>query len=137
MSEQNNVQKLKSERVQKPETRKRRLPPPDDGVGAGQALTQHRVQERLKSERVQQRLKRMQGWRLQSGGRALDRVRQFPDEAVAASYLAYASLLAGRSGHPLRASVVGNQVVLVLLGRSARPGAGITEEVLDLAEQLG
>jgi pterin-4a-carbinolamine dehydratase len=132
MNEQTTIQELKSERVQKPELKKR-LPRPDDS--AGLALSQSRMLERLKSERVQSRLKRMPGWKTQAGGKAIDRVREFPDALVAASYLAFAALLARQSGQPLRVSMVGNTVVVALPGRTGRPG--LTEEVLDLAEQLG
>lgn len=117
MNEKDTVQKLKAERVAAP--------------------TPVQAQQRLKSERVQKRLKRLPGWRLQSGGKAVDRVRQFPDAQVASSYLAYAALLASQAGQPLQASVNGQTVVVALPGRSTRPGGGITEEVLDLAEQLG
>ena len=139
MNEQNTVQELKSERVQGPESKesKKRLPRPDETIGAEVLLTSSRAQQRLKSERVQSRLKRMPGWKMQQGGKAIDRVRKFPDPLVAASYLAFAALLARQSGQPLRASVVGNTIVIALPGRSKRPGDGITEDVMNLAEQLG
>ena len=117
MSEQTTIQELKSERVQKPELKKR-LPRPDDSAGSEPALSQSRMLERLKSERVQSRLKRMQGWRM------------------AASYLAFAALLARQAGLPLRASVTGNTIQIALSG-SAKRAEGVTEKVLDLAEQLG
>jgi pterin-4a-carbinolamine dehydratase len=97
-------------------------------------LTPAQAQQRLKAERVQTRLKRMPSWRMQSGGKAIDRVRQFPDPLTAASYLAFAALLARQSGQPLRATVNGNTIMVALPGRSSK---GLTEEVLDLAEQLG
>jgi len=133
------VQELKAERVQEElmALKKKRQARPDDTISAGMALTRNQLQGRLKAERVQLRLKRMPGWRMQSGGKAIDRARQFPDALVAASYLAFAALLARQAGQPLRASVVGSTIVLALPGRSTRPGEGITEEVLDLAEQLG
>ena len=133
MNEQTTIQELKSERVQKPELKKR-LPRPDDSAGSGLALSRSRMLERLKSERVQSRLKRMPGWKT-SGGKSIDRVREFPDTLVAASYLAFAALLARQAGQPLRVSMVGNAVVVALPGRANRPG--LTEEMLDLAEQLG
>lgn len=135
MNEQKAVQELKSERVQEPAL-KRRVVRPDDGAGVQMPLTQSQAQERLKSERVQSRLKRMQGWRTQPGGKAIDRVREFPDPLVAAVYLAFAALLARQSGLPLRASVTGSAILVALTG-SKRAGGGLTEEVLDLAEQLG
>jgi len=134
MNEQNTVQKLKAERVQSPALQKK---PPRAAAAIGAVPTQSQAQQRLKAERVQTRLKRLPGWQMQSGGKAIDRVRHFPDEQVAASYLAYAALLAGQRGQPLQAAVNGSTVVVALPGRSTRPGGGITEDVLDLAEQLG
>ncbi|HKH49583.1 MAG TPA: hypothetical protein VKM72_33395 [Thermoanaerobaculia bacterium] len=136
MNEQQTVQKLKSERVQGP-ARKKRLPRPDDLGLASPAPTQIQIQRRLKSERVQSRLKRLPEWRMQSGGKAIDRMRKFPDALVAASYLAYAALLARQMGQRLWVAMNGTTLSLVLPGRFRRPGEGITEEVLDLAEQLG
>jgi pterin-4a-carbinolamine dehydratase len=101
------------------------------------AVSRSQAQERLKAERVQLRLKRMQGWKMLAAGKAIDRVRQFPDPLVASSYLAFASLLARQVNQPLRVSVVGSTIVLALTGRSKGPDRGITEGVLDLAEQLG
>lgn len=134
MNVQTAVQELKAERVQGPAALKRQMAQVDDAIGKGMALTQNRAQERLKAERVQLRLKRMPGWTMQSSGKAIDRAREFPDPLVAASYLAFAALLARQSGQPLRASLVGTNIVLALTGRAKD---GITEEVLDLAEQLG
>ncbi len=134
MNEQTAVQELKAERVQGQSTLKRQLAKPDDAIGREMALTRSRVQERLKAERVQLRLKRMQGWKMQSTGKAIDRARQFTDPLVAASYLAFAALLARQAGQPLRASVQGATIILALPGRSKE---GLTEAVLDLAEQLG
>jgi pterin-4a-carbinolamine dehydratase len=134
MNKQENVQQLKSERVQQPALRKALRP---TEAGFRPAPTPVQAQQRLKAERVQSRLRRLPGWKIQSGGKAIDRVRQFRDPQVAASYLAYAALLASQSGQPLQAVVNGQTVILVLPGRSMRPGAGITEDVLELAEQLG
>lgn len=136
MNEQQSVQELKSERVQGP-ARKKRLPRPDDLGVANPAPTRSQIQRRLKSERVQSRLKRMPDWRMQSGGKAIDRVREFPDALVAASYLAYAALLARQMDQRLWVAMNGSTLSMVLPGRSTRTGGGITEEVLNLAEQLG
>jgi hypothetical protein len=139
MNVQKTVQKLKSERVQKPaaQTKKKRLPPPDDTLGNVMAGLQSQAQQRLKSERVQLRLKRMPGWRMQPGGRAIDRVRQISDPLAAALYLAFAGVLARQSNQPLRVLMTGSTICVALTGRSASPGDGLTNDVLDLAEQLG
>jgi pterin-4a-carbinolamine dehydratase len=144
MSKQNTVQnlkavqELKSERVQEESLAlMRKRVKGQDAVGAAMAVTRSQAEQRLKSERVQSRLKRMQGWKMQAGGKAIDRARQFPDALVAASYLAFASLLARQAGQPLRVSANGGTIVIALTGRSKGLNKGITEEVLDLAEQLG
>lgn len=137
MSTMNATQELKSERVQKPVVAARkRVVRPDDQGGAAVSLTRSQVEDRLKSERVQLRLKRMQGWKMQKGGKAIDRVREFPDALVAASYLAFAALLARQAGLPLRASVNGSTIQIAVSG-SVRRAEGVSEAVLDLAEQLG
>jgi pterin-4a-carbinolamine dehydratase len=135
MNTMNAAQELKSERVQEPVSRKR-VTRPDDLGRAETALTRSQMEQRLKSERVQSRLKRMQGWRMQKGGKAIDRVRSFPDALVAASYLAFAALLARQAGLPLGASVTGNTIQITVSGSTKR-AEGVTEKVLDLAEQLG
>ncbi|HKH46371.1 MAG TPA: hypothetical protein VKM72_17055 [Thermoanaerobaculia bacterium] len=121
--------------TQEPVLRKRVVRPDDQGR-AVMAVTGKRGEERLKSERVQLRLKRLPGWKMQPGGNAIDRVRHLPDALSAAAYLAFAALLARQLGLPLQASVQGGRIGLALSGPS-KSAAGITEEVLDLAEQLG
>jgi pterin-4a-carbinolamine dehydratase len=139
MTEQNTVQELKSERVQEESLAlmRKRVLGQDDTVGAAMAVTRGQAEERLKSERVQSRLKRLPGWKMLREGKAIDRVRKFEDPLVAASYLAFASLLARQVRQPLRVSVADGNIVLALTGRSKGPDKGITDAVLDLAEQLG
>jgi pterin-4a-carbinolamine dehydratase len=134
---ESNVQQLKAERVQEELTAPKRMARSGDDVGTAMPLAENQASQRLKAERVQLRLQRMHGWKMQSEGKAIDRVRQFPDPLVAASYLAFAGLLARQTGQPLRASVSGKTIVIALTGRSKGAEKGITEEVLDLAEQLG
>jgi len=138
MNTMNAVQELKSERVQEPvvATTRKRVVRPDDQGGAAVSLTRSQAKERLKSERVQLRLKQMQGWKMQKGGKAIDRVREFPDALVAASYLAFAALLARQAGVPLWASVT-DTTIQISVSSSTRRAEGVTEKVLDLAEQLG
>jgi pterin-4a-carbinolamine dehydratase len=135
------TQELKSSWVQEPAAvagntaaRKRVARPEDQGGRV--SLTRAEVEERLKSERVQSRLRRMQGWKKQKGGKEIDRVREFPDALSAAVFLAFSALLARKAGLPLRASLQGDTVVLALSG-SAKSGGILTEDVLNLAEQLG
>jgi pterin-4a-carbinolamine dehydratase len=109
----------------------------DDPVGAAMAVTRDQAEDRLKAERVQGRLKRLQGWNLVEEGKAITRVRKFEDPLVASAYLAFASLQARQAKQPLRVSANQGTLVLALTGRSKGPEKGITDEVLDLAEQLG
>jgi len=134
-----NVQELKAERVQEESLAlmRKRVAGQDDAVGAAMAASRNQAEERLKAERVQLRLRRMQGWKMLAEGKAIDRVRQFDDPLVAATYLAFASLLARQAGQPLRVLVVGGTMAIALTGRTKGPDKGITEDVLDLAEQLG
>jgi pterin-4a-carbinolamine dehydratase len=129
---------LKAERVQESlAVMRKRVLGRDDACGSAMAVTRNQAEERLKAERVQLRLKRLPGWRMPAEGKAIDRVRKFADPLVAASYLAFAALLARRAGQPLRLSLVGSTIVIALTGRSKGAAKGLTDEVLDLAEQLG
>jgi pterin-4a-carbinolamine dehydratase len=127
---------LKAERVQGPEALQQRkarpAPRPEDTIT--ESPTPQQAQQRLKAERVQLRLNQMPTWRMKSGGKAIDRIRQFPDALTAASYLAFAALLARQSGQRLWASVHGSTITVTLPGRTK---GGLTEETLNLAEQLG
>ena len=106
-------------------------------INSRDVTERNQAEERLKAERVQARLKRMQGWQMLVEGKAIDRVRKFDNPLVAASYLAFASLLAREARQPLRVSQIGGTLLLALTGRSKGPQNGQTDEVLDLAEQLG
>ena len=134
-----NVQELKAERVQEESlaVMRKRVAGQSDAVGSAMAVTRDQALQRLKAERVQLRLKRLQGWKMLAEGKAIDRVRQFDDPLVATAYLSFASLLARQAGQPLRAMMSGKTIVLALTGRTKGPVKGITEDVLDLAEQLG
>lgn len=116
---------------------KKRILRQDDPVGAAMAVTRNQAEERVQAERVQSRLKRLQGWDLVEEGKAITRVRKFEDPLVAAAYLAFASLQARQTKQPLRVSANGGTIVIALTGRSKGPAKGLTDEVLDLAEQLG
>ena len=139
MNQQNVVQDLEAEREEEESLAlmRKRILGQDDPVGAAMAGTRNRAEERLKAERVQTRLQRMQGWTPVAEGKAICRTRNLEDPLVAASYLTFASLLARKARQPLRVSMAGGKIVLGLTGRSKGPAKGITDEVLDLAEQLG
>ena len=64
-------------------------------------------------------------------------MRRFDDPLVAATYLAFASLLARTVRQPLQVSLSDGNIIIALTGRTKGADKGLTEEVLDLAEQLG
>jgi len=139
MNVQSTVQELEAERVQEESLAlmRKRILGQDDAVGAAMAVTRTQAEERLKAERVQSRLTRIQGWKMLKEGKAIDRVRKFENPLVAATYLAFASLLARQAEQPLRVSMHGGTIVIALTGRSKGPDKGLNDAVLDLAEQLG
>ena len=96
------------------------------------------VQERLKAERVQERLKALPGWALSRDGEAVDRVREFADPAAATAYAAFAAALAGSRAQPIALSIDAGKVVLTLPGQKRRGlVGGLDDTVLDLAASLG
>jgi pterin-4a-carbinolamine dehydratase len=132
------TQELKAERVQKEALAlMRKRVAGQDAVGAAMARTNLKATERLKAERVQLRLKRLPGWKMLAEAGAIDRVRRFEDPLVAATYLAFASLLARTVRQPLQVSLTDGNIIIALTGRKKGPAKGLTEEVIDLAEQLG
>ena len=140
MSEQQNVQEIemKSEKEMKAESRKRRPPGPGEIITAAPGLALEPFRERLRSERVELRLQRLPGWKMQPNRRAIDRVREFPDTDVAAAYANFAVMLAGRTKQPLRVTVLDSQVAITLLGYPRRHGtAPVNEKALEIAELLG
>lgn len=90
----------------------------------------------LKSERVQQRLKRLSGWRLRKDGSAMDRVRRYGDSSSASGFASYVCKLAATHRQPVTVGLAGKQVVITLTGHPVHNG-GINDNVLDLAEAIG
>jgi pterin-4a-carbinolamine dehydratase len=118
---------LKAERVQE-----------ELAAAVSQPVSPAAVQDRLKAERVQLRLKRMPGWSLVHDGKSLDRARQFhqPDDAV--DFATLVLRMAGREAYPAQVHVDGKRVVLTLQGHSVQgERGGITDNLLDFAASLG
>ena len=139
MNDQMTAQEAKLQRVQAEAlaSMRKRILGKDDALGTAMAVTRNRAEERLKIERAQMRLTQMQGWNMLGEGVAIDRLRQFDDPLVAATYLAFASLLARQLKQPLQISMTDGTIVIALTGRSKGAGKGLTDKVLDFAEQLG
>jgi pterin-4a-carbinolamine dehydratase len=96
------------------------------------------IQDRLKAERVQLRLKRMPGWSLLHGGKSIDRARQFHQPEDAVDYATLVLRMASREAFPAQVLVDGKRVVLTLQGHSVSgERGGITDNLLDFAASLG
>jgi pterin-4a-carbinolamine dehydratase len=96
------------------------------------------IKARLKSERVQDMLKEVPDWKLQSDLRGLDRVRSFPTSEIAVSFAAFAEKLATHSKVTLAAHVLSGKVLLSLHNAGSRGRLNqVNEAVFALAKQLG
>ncbi len=128
---------LKSERVQEP-----LAAVPGDALFDGESfivpLDPGRLQNRLKSERVQEELKTLPGWRLNPGGKAINRAKAFPTPELARLYSSFVTSYAGVLGLPVLMNVSGGQVLITLHAPRSRGRVGLlTETVLDFARRLG
>jgi pterin-4a-carbinolamine dehydratase len=94
--------------------------------------------EKLKAERVQDKLLLLPEWRLVPGRKALDRVREFPDPVTASSFAGFVNDFAARYGQPAKVVLHGARVTVTLQGRRvAGGGRELTDEVLAFARALG
>ena len=93
---------------------------------------------RLKSERVQEELKAMIGWKPVQEEMAIDRVKSFPTPEIAALYSAFVTRYAAAAGFPVTVSVSGGQAIVTVSAPAMNGNAGgLTESVLAFARQLG
>lgn len=90
--------------------------------------------EKLKAERVQEKVLAMPGWQLVRRGKALYRMREFPDGQVAFAFASFAAALTARAGQRADVTLSGSRVVVTLHKRSR---IGESDAVLDLARSLG
>jgi pterin-4a-carbinolamine dehydratase len=93
------------------------------------------VEEKLKSERVQEELKTMPGWRLLPSGMALHRAREFFLPGQAAKFAAYAGELAAGQYQRVQLQLAGTRVALTVYG--PKGVGGVTAALLGFARQLG
>jgi pterin-4a-carbinolamine dehydratase len=107
---------LKSERVQEPEA-----------LSAPVA--------RLKSERVQEYLRSMPGWRLLPHGQAIGRVREFVDPDHAEAFAAFVARLSLTQRYPVTIDLTPSQVILVL--RGTHETGDLNEAAFVLAAAIG
>ncbi|HEX6900748.1 MAG TPA: hypothetical protein VF789_13565 [Thermoanaerobaculia bacterium] len=96
-----------------------------------------RVLERLKAERVEDRLRSAPLWRLSRVSGFLRRTRSFPTPEEAALYRDFVESLSKSRGVPVRLKVKGRRVEVVLHGEKTRRGwTPLTDEQLDFAVAL-
>jgi pterin-4a-carbinolamine dehydratase len=93
------------------------------------------VLEKLKAERVQEKLRSMPEWKLLPSGKALSRVRDFADSHTAGLYAGFVNEFAERQRQPLAVKLTGLRVSITLLPRPRR--SGVTERMLHFAVALG
>lgn len=118
-----------------------RRPPrrPPEVEAAALLLQEGREAEaRLKSERVEQRLRAMPQWRRTLEGKAITRVKELPNPEAATLYSSFVISLAGASNLPVSVNVASGRVLVTLHARRNRGRfTNLTEAVLDLAEKIG
>lgn len=96
-----------------------------------------RVQDRLKAERVEGRLRSAPLWRLSRDGGFLRRTRRFPTPAEALLYRDFVQTLSQSRGIPVGLKLRGSRVEVVLHGEKTRRGwAPLSDEQLDFAVAL-
>jgi hypothetical protein len=92
------------------------------------------AQQRLKAERVQERLRALPGgWRLLDGGQGIRRLRLFPTAHAAASHAGFVVQSAAHAGQPVAVELAGPQLGIVIRARSC----GLSDAALDFAQALG
>lgn len=93
---------------------------------------------RLRAERVEQKLRGLPGWRLVSGGKAIDRLRDLQDPHSAAAYAGVLTELASRLQQPIGIDLLGNRVGITLWTQPEHGRhVGLSEAVLNFARMLG
>jgi len=104
----------------------------------GELLTADTVERRLKSERVEEMLRQMPGWKLLPGGRAVDRVRELATADIAADYAAWVLRSAARLGRCVGVRLTGSRYLAITLeGRGGARRRSLSEADLHFAKSLG
>jgi len=92
----------------------------------------------LKPERVQEWLSARPDWRVNLGGRVLQRTRAFPNGESAAHFSAFVASLAAALALPVKARVAAHRVELWLFApRHGNRFTPLTEAVLDFGARIG
>jgi hypothetical protein len=91
----------------------------------------------LQGERVQERLKRMPGWNLAVGGRAIDCSRELPSAFGAADYANFVLREAARTRQRVQIRLSGSRMVVSVLAPVHGEGSGVIgRDQLDFAASL-
>jgi pterin-4a-carbinolamine dehydratase len=104
------------------------------GTEQGKLRQPPRPGGKLKSERVQNELKTMPGWKALSEYRALSRTRHFRQPQAAARFAAFAFELAAMESQALTLGIIGCRVTLTVERRNRN---GINMPLIEFARQLG
>lgn len=94
--------------------------------------------EKLKAERVQEKLAAMPGWGLSEDGSSIDRVRQFGSPLTAAAWAESVVISAGQEGHSVDVGLSGSVATVIVHGATFNGSmVGLTDSILDFANRLG
>jgi hypothetical protein len=143
MSTMDNTMEMRLTRKMEVKAELRRVPHPggDDSAEIVPAIVptaRTGAREELKPERVQEWLTARTGWRLNLGGRVLQRTRAFPSCEAAAHYSAFVASLAAALALPVKARVAAHRVELSLFApRHGNRFTPLTEAVLDFGARIG
>jgi hypothetical protein len=95
------------------------------------------TEDRLKAERVQERLRKMPGWALARDGQAIDRSQFLPSPFGAADYASFVLREAARTRQRVQISLFGSRVVISVLAPFHGEGSGVIgRKQLDFAASL-
>jgi hypothetical protein len=100
-------------------------------------LAMKRADDRLKAERVQERLRKMPGWSLAESGQAIARAQSLASPFGAADYASFVLREAARTRQRVQINLYGNRVVVSVLAPFQGEGSGVIgRKQLDFAAGL-
>lgn len=140
-----NTQQTQNVAAESSQAKKLRHPSGEQSKRSSSARKDRRAQrwleleEKLKAERVQDKLRAMPGWSVSARSRrSLERVWELPDNRIAMAFVQLVNELATHHRMTAVVRLAGAQVGVTLRGRSGRgANAGVTDTMLDFAKMLG
>lgn len=131
---------MKTKTMEEGEEARLRRPPRRPGgepVAAAAWISEEELRQELKPERVQLWLEFWPQWQLGASGKAVQRTRWFPTDAVATMYAAFVTAFAAARSLPVGVNVAGGEVKVILYTRQCAGRVHpLTGAVLDLASHL-